>query len=148
MALNRMLWAGGDYSRMNVDSFKMLDTTRLFFLEDYSQAAGSFEGSEADKIAFVNKTNTAGGALLRVEKGKPVWDTSAIATDERVVIDPCPCAYCLSDRPPLLSSPEYNEIAEQTGTPHQSITINQYFEYLEKIIRGNLAKISGKTNKK
>lgn len=90
MDFSRFTWIGLEHSRLNVDTFRMKDNTRIFVCTDINEL---LEENRNKLGPNLEKTNTFG-----VYK----FDTmSDLEKAERIVINDSPVKYCLSDRIPI-----------------------------------------------
>ncbi len=87
---SRFTWIGLENSRLNVDTFRMKDNTRIFVLTDIHQLLIE----NKDKIVkSLEKTNTFG-----IYKLETMTD---LEKAERIVINDSSVKFCLSDRVPI-----------------------------------------------
>jgi len=90
MDFGRFTWVGVKYSRLNVDTFRMKDNTRIFVLTDIEQLL--VENKEKN-VESLENTNTFG-----IYKFESMTD---LEKAERIVINDSMVKFCLSDRVPI-----------------------------------------------
>lgn len=86
----RFSWRGGQYSRINVDTFRMKDNTRIFVCDNPKSILISYKDKNT---RFLETTNTFG--IYKYE------EMSELEKAERIVINSCDIKFCLSDRIPI-----------------------------------------------
>lgn len=113
----RHLWDGGfESSRIKFDDFRMFDTTRIFVCSDIETIIKENKEEASDKRIEI--TNTFG-----IEKYS---DFNDLAKAERIVINNCRCAYCLSDRTPLMNYQLYSALELVYKINRYDLLIKQY----------------------
>ena len=87
MDFGRFMWRGLEYSRINVDTFRMKDNTRIFVCTNPTEILNKFSNKNTK---FLENTNTFG--IYHYEQ------MSDLEKAERIVINSADIAFCLSDR--------------------------------------------------
>lgn len=90
MDFGRFSWCGGEYSRINVDTFRMKDNTRIFVCENPQELLKIYLNQVTKDL---EKTNTFG--IYNFD------EMSDLEKAERIVINNCDTNFCLSDRIPI-----------------------------------------------
>ena len=111
------IWTGGEEdSRLSVDNFGAFDNTRIFvcknpnqILEENPDLANNMRIARSNLFVELNYDE-----LSKLEKA------------ERIVIINCLCAYCLSDRLPILSYSKYEKLAKSNNCKKEELTIKQF----------------------
>jgi len=120
---SRHLWNGGfEYSRIKFDDFKMFDTTRIFVCQEFDKIIEENQNEANDKRIEV--TNTFG-----LEKFD---EMNNLAISERIIINNCKCAFCLSDRTPLIDAPVYKKLEQIYGLTKNDLLVKHYLRLDEK----------------
>ena len=113
----RHLWNGGfDFSRIKFDDFKMLDSTRVFVCTDFLAVIEENNVEASDRRIEV--TNTFGFEHFE--------EMNELAKAERIVINNSKCAYCLSDRTPLMTCPIYDKLEKHYCISRYELEIKHY----------------------
>lgn len=113
----RQFWDGGCmYSRLKIDNFKMLDTTRIFVSDEIEQII--LENKEIAENPKLEKANTFDYTYYE--------NMTSLDKAERIVINDCLCKFCLSDRTPLLLCPCYDKLETKYGINRDNLQIKHY----------------------
>ncbi len=117
----RQTWKGGfDYSRMKFDNFKMHDATRIFVCDCIDDLIKNNKEMADDPRIECSNTFSFGDFYEIMDE---------LAKAERIVINECKCMYCLSDRVPLMQSPEYDALSVKYGINKNELKIMHYNQF-------------------
>lgn len=111
----RYFWSAPNNSRLSIDHFRILDTTRIFVCEDYDLILKE----NADEI-----NESLGETNLFLPT--PFKYMSKLEIAERIVIMNSPIKYSLNDRVPLPVDNYYEKIEKKCGLDVEELLIKHY----------------------